>query len=498
MGPPLYCHSTVTQCTVGGLRCESSYTVTVFSISGTCHSLPSQEVVVQTLPCPPTNVTAVHACAPDPVPVSWTHSGDAELFVAVALGSRGHRAECTTNKTSCSLPGLQCGEVYTVSVVGANDNCPGLQSSPLSLKTEPCSPSNVTSQVICGARAAQVFWSPSVNAESYDVRATSPGQTLTCSSSSSNCTLTPLVCGQAFDVQVSASDGTCTSNYSSPFRQQPVPCTPENVTTDLQCGSNDLTVSWTSSPHPLSYSVMAVPLDGGGSITCNTNNASCVLRGFGCGQTVNVSVKASSDICSGPYSPTQTVRTGPCSPQKLEVVTDCATNSLLASWEASSGAVSYTATVTGPNIFPQNCSTSNQTCSFSNLHCASTYTVQVTSQDSLCSSAPIHAAATTGPCEPTAVMSAQHCGSDGATVSWVDGGGAAAYTVLAQEGGSHQHVSCRSNTTSCQLEQLQCGKGYNITVLAEDASCNSTGGATGTLATGWKDRIVRTDQIADI
>ncbi|XP_047223920.1 fibronectin type III domain-containing protein 7-like [Girardinichthys multiradiatus] len=309
MGPPLYCNSTDTQCTVGGLWCERSYTVTVFSITGTCLSLPSKEVVVKTLPCPPTNVTAVHMCASDPVPVSWTHSGNAKLFIAVASGSGGHRAECTTNETSCSLLGLQCGEVYTVSVVGADNNCTGLQSKPLSLKTEPCSPSNVTSQVICGAGAAQVFWTPSMNAVSYEVKATSTSQTLTCNSSFSNCTLRPLVCGQAYDVQVSATDGTCASNYSTPFRQDQVPCTPESVTTDLQCGTNDLTVSWASSPLPLNYSVKAVTLDGSGPITCNTNNASCVLRGFQCGQTLNISVKASSVSCSGPYSPMQTVRT---------------------------------------------------------------------------------------------------------------------------------------------------------------------------------------------
>lgn len=90
---------------------------------------------IRSVPCPPTNVAAGHACDPDPVPVSWTHSGNAELFTAVALGSRGQRAECTSNETSCNLPGLQCGEVYSVSIAGADNNCAGLQSNPLSLKT---------------------------------------------------------------------------------------------------------------------------------------------------------------------------------------------------------------------------------------------------------------------------------------------------------------------------------------------------------------------------
>ncbi len=48
MGQPLHCNSTETQCTTGGLLCGSSYMVTVFSVTGTCFSLPSAEVTVQT------------------------------------------------------------------------------------------------------------------------------------------------------------------------------------------------------------------------------------------------------------------------------------------------------------------------------------------------------------------------------------------------------------------------------------------------------------------
>lgn len=85
---------------------------------------------------------------------------------------------------------------------------------------EPCSPSNVSSQLICSAGTAQVTWAASANALSYALTATSNEQTLTCSSPSPNCTLSNLVCGQAYDILVNASDGTCVSNYSAPFRQE--------------------------------------------------------------------------------------------------------------------------------------------------------------------------------------------------------------------------------------------------------------------------------------
>ncbi|XP_041848242.1 uncharacterized protein LOC121644412 [Melanotaenia boesemani] len=483
MGQTLYCYSTETKCIMGGLLCGSAYTLSVFSASGTCLSRPSSEVTVLSLPCPPTNITAQHTCAPDPLLVSWAASINSKFYTAVAVGSRGHRAECTTNKTLCSFPGLHCGEVYNISVAGADDSCRGQPSNPFSLNTEPCPPSNVTSQVICSAGAAQVLWSPSINAVRYEVQATSNNHTLTCSSSTSNCTLKNLVCGQAYDILVSATDGTCFSN-SDPLRQDQVPCAPGNITTYLLCATNNLMVSWISSALPLNYSVTAMPLDGNISpVSCHTGNTSCVLSGLQCGQTYNVFVNASSGTCSGPNSPSQTIRTAPCPLQNLTAVTDCGTNSLLASWDAPPGTSSYTATVTGPSGFSKTCSSSNLTCSFSGLQCASQYNITATSQDNLCTSAPIQTTMKTGPCDPVNVTSILQCGADTATVSWAKAAGAVAYTVLAQEDGSYHYTSCRSSTTSCQLKQLQCGKVYNLTVMAEDATCNSTGATKEVLKT---------------
>lgn len=74
-----------------------------------------------------------------------------------------------------------------------------------------------------------------------------------------------------------------------------------------------------------------------------------------------------------------------------------------------------------------------------------------------------------------------------ATVSWEATTGAVAYTVFAQDDSSQYYTSCRSSTTSCQLNQLQCGKVYNLTVMAEDANCNSTGNISTILMTGRKE-----------
>ncbi|XP_075875918.1 fibronectin type III domain-containing protein 7-like [Nelusetta ayraudi] len=220
MGQPLRCNSTVTRCSEGGLACGSSYSVVVFSVTGSCLSLPSDEVTVQSLPCPPTGVSAVHMCAPNPVPVSWVASDSATHYSALAVSGTGHTSECRTNKTSCSLSGLRCGEVYTVGVSGADDNCTGLLSDTVSLNTEPCPPTNVSSQLLCSGGTAHIHWATSANAVSYSLTAVGTGQNLTCTSTTPNCTLSSLVCGEPHDILVTATDGICVSNPSDPFRQK--------------------------------------------------------------------------------------------------------------------------------------------------------------------------------------------------------------------------------------------------------------------------------------
>ncbi|XP_019712208.1 fibronectin type III domain-containing protein 7-like [Hippocampus comes] len=387
LGQPLYCNSTETQCTRGGLACGSTYSVTIAAVTGTCYSLPSTEAIVQTMPCPPTPVIAVETCGPGPVPVSWVASDSANSYTAIAVSSAGYTSACTTNETSCNFYNLMCGQVYNITVAGVDNNCTGLYGDAVPLYTEPCIPTNVSSQLDCAASISHVFWNSDPNAASYTVTATNTEQMRTCVSTTPNCTLTNLLCDQTYDISVTATDGICVSSESASIWQAPVPCAPGDVNTTFSCNTNDLMVSWRNSSWPLNYSIAATPLSGNlTSATCYTDSTDCSLSGLHCGQAYNVSVRGCFGDCPGPYSVPQTIMTAPCAPQNLEAMTDCSTHSIWASWNASSGATSYTATMTGPNGFFETCSTSNLMCSFSNLQCATQYSVNVTAHDDYCTS----------------------------------------------------------------------------------------------------------------
>ena len=83
----------------------------------------------------PTNVTAKRTCGASSVAVSWAGALGAANFTAVALGGSGHRAECSSNLTSCVMADLRCGEVYNVSVMAVDATCSSLMSRAVALAT---------------------------------------------------------------------------------------------------------------------------------------------------------------------------------------------------------------------------------------------------------------------------------------------------------------------------------------------------------------------------
>lgn len=88
-----------------------------------------------------------------------------------------------------------------------------------------------------------------------------------------------------------------------------MPCAPVNVSTQLDCDTNIVTVSWDSAAMPLNYSVIAIAPDDS-SVSCDTGDTTCDLSGLQCGQLYTVKVMASLGTCSGPYSAPLSIHTG--------------------------------------------------------------------------------------------------------------------------------------------------------------------------------------------
>lgn len=81
-----------------------------------------------------------------------------------------------------------------------------------------------------------------------------------------------------------------------------MPCTPENVSSVVECEADSLRVFWSESPGADSY-VATVQDSNGQLTTCQgTNQGSCSVAGVGCGQIYHVSVASSDGFCDSPPS----------------------------------------------------------------------------------------------------------------------------------------------------------------------------------------------------
>ncbi|XP_039984445.1 uncharacterized protein LOC120790698 [Xiphias gladius] len=466
-------NTTQPKLSINTLECGLEYTVMVTSFNRTCVSLPSV-LPVREVPCVPTNVVAERNCGQSFVDVTWQASRGAKNYIAAAVGKNGSRLECVSNKTSCSLEGVMCGQVYNVSVVAVDDSCASTRSPAVKRSTAPCPPSQLSASVNCGRNSAALTWNSSPNAASYTGKAVSTdGHNVTCDAGAElSCQLEGLHCGKEYAFTVSASDGDCRSPDSTPVIHTTAPCAVQNVLGTLNCGKNTLTISWAPGPLPVNYSATALARNGS-ALRCMTDDSSCTLTNLTCGQQYTVTVKAISSTCEGHSSVPEIVNSVPCVPVNVRGAVECSTNTLQTSWDAAAGAVSYISTLEGAGGLPTSCPTADQSCLFPGLQCAQTYMFSVVALGDRCNSSVSETiSARTAPCNPTNVTAALQCLSGVVMVTWGASAGANYYTVLAEANGRVD--SCNSTGTSCELTQLQCGEDYTVTVLAGDGKCNSS------------------------
>lgn len=191
-------------------------------------------------PCALTSITAHTDCYSSNITVSWQLNEGSSFYVATAEGHDRSILMCNSTSTSCDLTGAKCGMQYTIIISASSDKCSSLRSPPLKMHTgthedalrdlraaqkmhnshpplfnsltAPCAPQNVTVNPVCDSNGMMASWSPSLVAESYSLTASGrDGDVQTCRSTTNNCTLLHLHCGQIYDVSITASAGNCTS-----------------------------------------------------------------------------------------------------------------------------------------------------------------------------------------------------------------------------------------------------------------------------------------------
>lgn len=79
---------------------------------------------------------------------------------------------------------------------------------------------------------------------------------------------------------------------------------------------------------------------------------------------------------------------GPCVPLHVQSLTRCENNVGTVSWARSDGAEYYTAIAVAQDGHTHMCNTNDTVCTWDDLQCGESYTVQVVANDNMCGSAP--------------------------------------------------------------------------------------------------------------
>uniref|UniRef100_A0A3B3CRU6 Fibronectin type-III domain-containing protein n=1 Tax=Oryzias melastigma TaxID=30732 RepID=A0A3B3CRU6_ORYME len=471
----------------------STYTVEVSSYN--IFLVPGEPSIVTyttSSPCEPTNVKSVAACDSGTLITTWEPSAGALSYSVEAMGNNGEQYKCSSTNDSCAITGVPCGEflsvwidgsgakltctsdtlncsisplpcgktlnvtvtytdgncsststpvrlrcgsLYNVSVSSFNGTCLSPPSSEVTVQT---SENTFNLEVLASGKHSFIsfpFLFSSIagaNAASYNVKATSYSHSTTCSSSTSNCTLSDLVCGQDYDIQVSATDGKCSST--------------------VFCSNSSSLVSWTPMSEATGYTVKAKSTKGH-LVSCNSTTPSCTLTNLTCSETYVATVTAHGYKLMHPMVFLCVL--APCPPTNVSAVYTCSPNPVAVSWVASGNAKQYTAVALSQQGHKSECTTNQTSCSL-DLVCGQDYDIRVSATDGKC----------------TSNYSAPFVQSR-ALITWMGSPNALGYNVTAIGLGGQIH-NCHTNSSSCEVTDLQCGETYSVKVTAYTQTCTGS------------------------
>ncbi|KAM4642168.1 uncharacterized protein O3C94_016554 [Discoglossus pictus] len=471
-GDQASCNTTDTRCAVSGLNCGQVYNVSVTAYDGLCQSLATNVTHITTAPCVPTDAMARVDCTVGIINVTWTTGRGAESYTVTATGRDGHTRVCHTDTSGCDIQDVMCGETYTVSLLAQGKDCSSAQVDVGSTETAPCVPVSVAVQLDCSTDEALVSWQDNNTVKPYYIAVTHDpsGNKLSCSSFSSSCRISGLVCGQEYIFMVYAANRQCQSN-SVATKTRTAPCEPQALTIRLDCESNNANLSWLASNGSLYY-VASLSGDGA-TLHCNTTDTSCPFPALQCGRTYNTSVVAVDNQCTSVRSATSYFESAPCQPQTITSELNCAPNAVTILWDPSDGAQLYEIDMEYDNQVIASYSTANTSVLTQVLPCGHIYGFTVMAVGGRCNSS---MSAThyqkTAPCIPEYINGLSRCPTNMADVSWVPSTGASEYHLMASVDGQVE-ASCSSTNGSCGLLDLRCGMSYVTAVVARGQNCSS-------------------------
>ena len=173
----------------------------------------------------------------------------------------------------------------------------------------------------------------------------------------------------------------------SPFHFLPsAPCSPSIQNSNLICGTNSSSLSWTLMADATGYVVNATATNGH-TVSCTSASATCNLTDLLCSETYMTTITARGRECDSAPSSSTNITTTPCSPTIMSKQYTCETNTAVFSWTEPLGRLGFLAQVAGVG-YQDSCQTTNTSCAFQNLPCGLDLHLTVEAQGAKCNSTP--------------------------------------------------------------------------------------------------------------
>ncbi|XP_012371418.1 fibronectin type III domain-containing protein 7 isoform X2 [Octodon degus] len=245
------CNDTAPACTLSALECDTKYNVTVYSFSevrGSNRSCASR--FITTAPCSP-EIKSISEDASSTISVRWRATNEDATYTVTAQGEKG-RYRCSSKGEACSMGGLPCGSVFSVTAVAETEVGRSQPSYSVPLETVPCCPAGLTITQVTQS-VINVSWTFDTMAQTYVTLLESHTGQSKCHTHQSHCLLGCITCGINYTVAlkaVSASGLTSDCAYRSDFSSA---CCPLGVKL-YRLGPNGIRIHWQVSRGSANYS----------------------------------------------------------------------------------------------------------------------------------------------------------------------------------------------------------------------------------------------------